>query len=331
MTVGMAAVPLKSRVLGSIWGNCVADALGGPVQFMKKGTFAPITDLEYVRPFQQPAGSYSDDGAMTLALAQQFIDTTPRLYDHAMAIQYFLEWWKYGRFSTTDEAWDVGVSTSRALKLWQKRGLGGIEETGQMISDKLMREEFSGNGSLMRIAPVGVAMFFEPEAAAHIAKVQSQVTHPAPACVEACQAYTEVICGAMRGRSKAQLSQMLAAYSFTHPVLVKRFAQYQAISDWTSKTDADIKSSGWVIDTLECALWAFFKFETWADGALAVVNLGEDSDSAGAVYGALAGIFYGIEAIPQGWVDQMQNADLIREIAEKFAEKVNRTYQTCAV
>lgn len=140
---------------------------------------------------------------MTLALAQQFIDTTPRLYDHAMAIQYFLEWWKYGRFSTTDEAWDVGVSTSRALKLWQKRGLGGIEETGQMISDSLMKEKFSGNGSLMRIAPVGVAMFFEPGAAAHIAKVQSQVTHAALACVEACQAYTDLICGAMRGVYRA--------------------------------------------------------------------------------------------------------------------------------
>lgn len=78
-------------------------------------------------------------------------------------------------------------------------------------------------------------------------------------------------------------------------------------------------------------MWAFFKFETWADGALAVVNLGEDSDSAGAVYGALAGIFYGVETIPQRWVDVMQNADLIREIAEKFAEKVDRTCQICAV
>lgn len=127
------------------------------------------------------------------------------------------------------------------------------------------------------------------------------------------------------------MCQRLAAYTFTHPVLVKRFAEYKVISDWTSKTDADIKSSGWVIDTLECALWAFFKFKTWADGALAVVNLGEDSDSAGAVYGALAGIFYGVEAIPQRWVDEMQNADLIREIAENFAEKVDRTCQTCAV
>ncbi|KAJ5640196.1 uncharacterized protein N7484_008058 [Penicillium longicatenatum] len=188
--------------------------------------------MELIRPFHQLASSYSDDGAMTLALAQQFIDTTPRLYDHAIAIQYFLEWWKYGRFSTTDEAWD-GV--------------------------------------------------------------------------------------------KAQLCQKLANYTFTHPILAERFAQCRSVSDWTSRTNIDIKSSGWVTDTLECALWAFFKFDTWADGALAVVNLGEDSDSAGAVYGALADISYGVEAIPQRWVDSMKNADLIHEIAEKFAEKVAAT------
>lgn len=126
------------------------------------------------------------------------------------------------------------------------------------------------------------------------------------------------------GQSKAGLCQRFAGYTFTHPVLVERFAPYGSVSDWASKTDADIRSSGWVIDTLECAMWAFYKFETWADGALAVVNLGEDSDSAGAVYGALAGVFYGVEAIPQRWLDAMQNADLIREIAEKFAETVDR-------
>ncbi|KAJ6115407.1 ADP-ribosylation/Crystallin J1 [Penicillium sp. IBT 16267x] len=320
----MTPIPLKSRILGSIWGNCVADALGGPVQFMKPGAFSPITGMEFVPPFHQPAGrgSYSDDGAMTLALAQSLIDTTPRLYDHALTIQYFLEWWKFGRFSTTHEAWDVGVSTGRALAVWQARGLADLEQTGQIISDNLMKENFSGNGSLMRVAPVGVALFFRPLAAAQVAKEQSQVTHPALACVEACQAYTEVICGAMRGQSKAELCQRLASYTFTHPVLVERFAGYRTVSDWTSGTETDIKSSGWVIDTLECALWAFFKFDTWAKGALAVVNLGEDSDTAGAVYGALAGVFYGVEAIPQRWADKMQNADLIREIAEKFAERV---------
>ncbi|KAJ5633399.1 ADP-ribosylation/Crystallin J1 [Penicillium lividum] len=314
-------VTVKSRILGSIWGNCVADALGGPVQFLEPGTFSPITDLEFVKPFHQPAGSYSDDGAMTLALAQSLIDT-PRLYEHELAIQYFLEWYKFGRFSTADEAWDVGISTGQALSIWKKRGLADLEQTGQIISDKLRHEHCSGNGSLMRVGPVGTALFFMPIAARQVAKEQSQITHPALACVEACQAYTDLMCWAMRGQSKTQLCQRLVEFTFTHPALVERLTRHKSVSDWSSRTDTEIKSSGWVVDTLECALWAFFKFDTWADGALAVVNRGGDSDTAGAVYGALAGVFYGFEAIPEKWVQQMQNADLIREIAEKFAARV---------
>lgn len=83
-----------------------------------------------------------------------------------------------------------------------------------------------------------------------------------------------------------------------------------------------MKSSGWVVDTLEVALWAFFKYDNWADGALAVVNLGEDSDTAGAVYGGLAGAFYGLESMPSSWVDGMQNQELIRRIAEGVSELV---------
>lgn len=95
--------------------------------------------------------------------------------------------------------------------------------------------------------------------------------------------------------------------------------QYTSIDDWKTKLPEDITSSGWVIDTLECALWAFFKFDTWKDGALAVVNRGEDSDTAGAVYGGLAGAFYGFDSIPIEWVDGMQKKELIGEIATGLA------------
>ena len=85
---------------------------------------------------------------------------------------------------------------------------------------------------------------------------------------------------------------------------------------------SDVTSSGWVVDTLECALWAFFKYDTWKDGALAVVNLGGDSDTAGAVYGGLAGSYYGFDAIPGEWVDGMQNKGLIESIAGALSDGV---------
>lgn len=89
-----------------------------------------------------------------------------------------------------------------------------------------------------------------------------------------------------------------------------------------SKSESDIKSSGWVVDTLECALWGFFKYDTWEGGALAVVNRGGDSDTAGAVYGALAGVYYGYEAIPENWISRMVNAELVRDVSVRFADLV---------
>lgn len=87
----------------------------------------------------------------------------------------------------------------------------------------------------------------------------------------------------------------------------------------TSQSESDITSSGWVVDTLECALWRFFAYDTWENGALAVVNLGGDSDTVGAVYGALAGVYYGFESIPEKWTSRMVNAGLIQSISEAFA------------
>ncbi|KAJ5469283.1 hypothetical protein N7539_008901 [Penicillium diatomitis] len=310
------------RALGAIWGVCIGDALGGPVQFSNPGTFKPITDLEFVRPFKQPSGSYSDDGAMTLALAQSFVDSDG-YYNHALSIRYYLDWFNFGRFSTTDRAWDLGRSTRVALRQWRKRGALRDPNTTQMlVNEELTREEASGNGSLMRISPLGIALWESPGQAKKLAREQSMVTHPSLACLEACEAYTELVCMAMSGCSKEGLGQAIGQFQFQHPALVSRLSQYISVQDWRAKSPVDMTSSGWVVDTLEVALWALFKYDSWEEGALAVVNLGGDSDTAGAVYGGLAGIVYGFESMPERWVKGMQNGRLIRDVAEAFADSV---------
>lgn len=124
------------------------------------------------------------------------------------------------------------------------------------------------------------------------------------------------------GETKKQLFHAVSVFPFTHHALKERLSlyRYRTISDWKAKEPSDMKSSGWVVDTLECALWAFFKYDTWKDGALAVVNLGGDSDTAGAVYGGLAGSFYGFDAIPDEWVDGMQNKGFIGSIAGALSD-----------
>jgi len=124
------------------------------------------------------------------------------------------------------------------------------------------------------------------------------------------------------GQTKQQLHDTIAGFSFTHPALKERMSQYMSIEDWKKKEPSDMTSSGWVVDTLECALWAFFKYDSWKDGALAVVNLGGDADTAGAVYGGLAGAFGGFESIPSKWVDGMQNKDFIGGITDSLSGKI---------
>ncbi|RAQ49282.1 ADP-ribosylglycohydrolase [Aspergillus flavus] len=313
---------LTSRALGSIWGVCVGDALGGPVQFMDPGAFEPITGLEYVQPFQQPAGSYSDDGSMTLALAQSIIDSHGQ-YNHALSIQYFVDWFTTGRFSTIDRAWDVGASTRSALQSWRKRGTSDLQHVQDVINQKLDVEQSSGNGSLMRIAPIGLALWRDPGEARRVAREQSRVTHPVLGCLEACEVYTLLICGVLSGKNKEHLCTIINEYNFTHSTLAQRLSNYKTPSDWQAKSAPEIRSSGWVVDTLEVALWGFFKFDSWAAGALAVANLGGDSDTAAAVYGGLAGAFYGFESIPTEWVEGMQNKGFIAEVAGGLAEVVS--------
>ncbi|CAG8040241.1 unnamed protein product [Penicillium salamii] len=324
------SLSLRSRAQGAIWGVCVADALGGPVQFKDAGTFEPITDLRYVAPFKQPAGSYSDDGSMTLALATSLFKSDMQ-YNHELSIQHYVQWMTEGRFSTINRAWDMGRSTRTALKIWKNSGLRDMRLAQASIDSQLDREESSGNGSLMRIVPIGVCFWRDVEMARKIAREQSRVTHPSLPCVEACEAYTELVAGVMNaehtintsiGKTKQQLFDTISAFPFTHPALQGRISQYKSIEDWRAKHPGDMTSSGWVVDTLECALWAFFKFDSWKKGALAVVNLGGDSDTAGAVYGGLAGCFYGIASIPSEWVDGMQNQEFIKGVAECFSTPI---------
>jgi ADP-ribosylglycohydrolase len=296
--------------------------------------------------------SYSDDGAMTLALAQSFIDANGQ-YNHVASIKYYLEWLFDGRFSTRNYAWDEGISTRLALSIWRdaiwkyyewKSPLtdDDIAKTQRTVFDSLGMDESSGNGSLMRIAVVGVIMHTvdDLDIVRDTARKQSAITHPSVACQEACAVYTEVVWRVMRGtfhfffphssaqgadllcgkgESNDQILHAISTFPFSHQILRQRLAAYPSLSSWKETLDTDIKSSGWVVDTLEVALWAFFKFDDWKGGALAVVNLGGDADTAGAVYGALAGCWYGVEGIPGEWKEGMQRKELIEEVAGGLA------------
>lgn len=172
------------------------------------------------------------------------------------------------------------ISTGQALALWENNVLH--KETQELISRKLNKEMSSGNGSLMHIAPVDVMFCNDEERCAEAARSESISTHPALACVEACVLFTSLIAAAMQcnttsnllpiailtgaseGKTKDEIFWMFRTKlpNITHLALSERLYPYSSLDYWTVKEPPQMHSSGWVVNTLNVALWGFFKFHS---------------------------------------------------------------------
>ncbi|KAL4962217.1 ADP-ribosylglycohydrolase family protein [Aspergillus stella-maris] len=319
---------VKSRIKGSVFGVAVVDALGGPVEFQPRGSFEPVSDFQYNFNFDVPPGTWTDDTSMTLCLAKALIDSQGRFVVQA-AIHNYVKWHDNGYLSATGHCFDIGFCTAQALRTWQKYFIRnpGIQkddpaghEAGQSAIDQaLKREKYCGNGSLMRVSPIGLVYFRDINQALENAAASSDVTHPYPTCAECCEIYTKLIVRAMNNATKEDLAAEVAATMFRDSKIKDRLLRYKSLQDWQATPEHDIDSLGYVLSTLEAALWSFFTTSTFESGALRAVNLGCDADTVGAVYGGLAGAFYGMGEIPSRWVEALQKKEVIEEIASGLA------------
>ena len=184
----------------------------------------------------------------------------------------------------------------------------------------------AGNGSLMRLAPVAMAFCDDLEAAGRFCADSSRTTHPAVECVEACGAYGRLIAAAIQGASHAELYAVAVglAEQVTSPALASILG-----GSYRVKEREEISSSGYVLHSLEAVLWALARTDTFLDGALLAVNLGDDADTVGAIYGQLAGALYGRSAIPEGWRTRLHDARMIEDLAAGIAGRVG-TFEVAA-
>lgn len=187
----------------------------------------------------------------------------------------------------------------------------------------------------MRCAPIPIIYHQSPVLAQRTAALSSTPTHPNTTCQEGCQVYTHLICLILNkpGITKAELFTAVQGFPFTSTVLRTTFDKYKDDRNEQSATsfnrfiqtpDSAIHSSGYVVHTIEAALWAFCSTSSFREGALKVVNLGDDADTVGAVYGGLAGAWYGIEAIPKEWVEGLQSKNMLEKVAEGVVKLVER-------
>lgn len=291
------------REKGVFYGCLVGDALGSPVEFKERGTFPEVCDMIPCLHFRNPAGAFTDDGSLMLCLAAALIHTEGRYDPHAV-LSHYLEWYRNGYMSATGHCFDIGHTTQLALM--------NFEENETLEADTRGKYR-AGNGSLMRIAPIPLLFGHDFVKAWNIGIEESKTTHSNETATWCCAVWSVLVSMALDGKSKAELATYLSNLTYVPEDCIR----FKTI-DFLKKSRDEIQSSGYVVETMEAALWALFSTDTFEKGLIAAVNLGGDADTVGAVFGTLAGAVYGYEAIPSRWLDALQKKDMVENVWREF-------------
>lgn len=311
---------MKDVVKSGIFGVCIGDALGVPVEFKKREGLekSPVTGyLEYMS-WNQPKGTWSDDSSLTLCLAEELI----KGYDLEKIGQSFVKWNKYGHWTAHGRLFDIGGTTRHAIARL-------IKGESAKFSGNIFEED-NGNGSLMRILALAFYLKDEEdlEKLYQTVKEISTITHGHFRSVFACFIYVVFSVQLIKGESKERAYQFMqkltlnyAEISGFNPGEIELFKRILK-NDISNYPESEIKSSGYVLHSLEASLWCFMNSKSYSEAVLKAVNLGEDTDTTGAITGGIAGIYYGFENIPEEWVSELVRREDIEKLCNKLENKL---------
>lgn len=295
---------LLARYQGCLLGLACGDAVGTTVEFRAKDSFTPLTTMQGGGPFNLKAGQWTDDTSMALCLAQSLI--TCRGFDAADQMNRYLNWWRWGYFSSTGECFDIGGTVARALG---KFALNGNPYAGSEAPDT------AGNGSLMRLAPAVLYYYPDRAQALDFAEASSRTTHAAPEAIASCRLFAQYLMNALSGKGKD------AILADTEELPVQENLRQIAAGSYRQKPRSAIHGTGYCVQSLEAALWCFYHGGDFEETILMAANLGDDADTTAAIAGQLAGAFYGVEGIPRAWRDQLWQYEDIDALARQLLEK----------
>lgn len=284
------------RYMGAMLGLACGDALGVTVEFQSRRQIRRsfpdgIREIQGGGPFGFARGQWSDDTAMALAVARGIVEAPA---DPVEAVgRYFLAWYD-------GHPPDVGNTVRLALESYRR--LGSWERAAELVAAEL-GDRAGGNGALMRTLPTALAYGPSVEQAVRIARM----THPHPESDAAVTAYHTAVAAVLRGASKQEAVE--AAIAASGP-LAERLAGVRGL------LEEEVRSTGYVVDTLEAALWSFLRTDSLEACIVTAVNLGDDTDTVGAVAGGLAGAYYGVLAVPRRWSVVLQGRGELEEAAD---------------
>jgi ADP-ribosyl-[dinitrogen reductase] hydrolase len=309
MKTGIDESVLRDRYRGCLVGLAVGDALGAPVEFKKPGTFEPVKGMEGGGHFGLRPGQWTDDTSMALCLAESLIECPG--FDPLDQLERYVRWYRDGHLSSTGIYFGMGGTVHRSLERFLE-----THEPYCGSNDP----HTAGNGSIMRLAPVPMFYAGNPLEAIERSAESSRTTHGAQTAVDACRYFGGMLVGALNGVSKAELLSdhySPVPGSWEENPLIEEIDEI-ASGSFKSKNPPEIIGSGYVVKSLEAALWAFYNSDSFRKGCLLAVNLGWDADTTAAVYGQLAGAYYGYRKISKDWRSQVSFRGLILDYAEKL-------------
>lgn len=294
---------LQNRYRGALLGLAAGDAVGTTLEFKPRGSFEPLTDMVGGGPFDLEPGQWTDDTSMALCLAESLIRCDA--FDPRDQMNRYANWYQHGYWSSTGTCFDIGVATRGAIHTYLV--------TGEPLAGNTDPDS-AGNGSIMRLAPVVLRFAGKPELQAMTA-LSSRTTHAAGECLDACRLLAVALERALAGCDKAKVLDLAAI-----EVSSQRLRDIAAGGYRSAKRD-QVRGTGYVVDSLEAALWCFHQHDTFAGAVLEAANLGDDADTTAAVVGQLAGAFYGVAGIPAAWLARVHRGDEIAALADGLLQR----------
>lgn len=297
----------RSRSRGALLGLAVGDGVGAAVEFKPRGTFREVTDMIGGGPHDLIAGEWTDDTSMALCLAESLLEKAT--FDVRDQMERYVRWWRDGYLSCKGNCFDIGNTVVSALRRFRATGnpIAGATDPNS-----------AGNGSIMRLAPVPI--FYRRDLAQSISfsELSSKTTHGARACRDACRLFGAMLTRAIGGVEKEEV--LLRTGDL--PELADLCAEIREVAQgsFVRKNRDQIVGNGYVVRSLEAALWAVYQAENFREAVLAATNLGDDADTTAAIAGQLAGALWGEEGIPQEWLERLVWRDRIEDMSDRLLE-----------
>ena len=305
------------------YGHAVADALGVPVEFSSRQERKndPVSDMRGYGTHPVPAGTWSDDTSMAIAT----LDSLAGGVDLDDMMQKFCLWKTEAAYAATNEVFDMGIATGEALFRYLK-GTPAL----QCGCDG---EYDNGNGSLMRIYPAVLYWHYadfpdrSDDALDEFIFQVSALTHSHLRSQLACGIYAHVLLHLLEGKSVTDGLRHAQAHYSQIPAYQAEIKHFRRLFDagFAALPEDELQSSGYVVTSLEAAVWCLLNTDSYAECVLKAVNLGSDTDTVAAIAGALAGYKYGMEGIPQSWLGTLLRTELLDEICERFTASYLRS------